>query len=66
MRTEQILNRFLLVFSLILVFSGFMDIFLHFYVGFMVPSWTIGLVSLICGVVFLYLSHGGRGKFNLE
>lgn len=51
----KLFNKLLLIFSLVLVFSGFMDIFLHFYKGFMVPSWTIGTVSLICGVVFLFI-----------
>lgn len=51
-------NRILLVFSAIFIFSGFMDIFLHFYIGFMIPSWTIGVVSLICGSVITYLIWG--------
>jgi len=59
---NALFTRLLLIFSIIFILSGFIDIFLHFYSGFMVPSWTIGVVSLFSGLGFYLILREQRIK----
>ena len=50
-RRKNLVKRLLEIFEVTFVISGFMDIYLWFAISYHIPSWTIGIISLVMALL---------------